>query len=442
MVARFRVALAKLPIGAGDRAVAAVSGGADSIALLDLLQQTRASHHLDLTVGHVDHGIHDASASVAARVAETASALGLPHQERRLSLGAGTSETDARTARYAALHDIRRAAGARWIITAHHADDQAETVLMRLLRGSGPAGLAGMAPVRRRLLRPLLSFGRAELAAYAAARGLSAWDDPANSDRRHLRAWVRHDVMPVLQARLPDMIQRIVGTAAEAAEARLAWDAALDALDALSPERELGGISVAAPPLAGYDSGLGAALIRAAARRAGIVVGSRRAALVLELARTGRSGSSLPLGGGARAEIAFGRLRLIRTVCSGEHGAPLAFGSTTAGELRWGRWSLRWAPELAPGEQPRNGMTAWFVPLSELQVRRWVAGDRIRPLGGVGRRLVVRCFQDARVPRARRADWPIIESAGQVVWAPGVCRGAALVPEAGSEALRVDAAYA
>lgn len=86
-------------------------------------------------------------------------------------------------------------------------------------------------------------------------------------------------------------------------------------------------------------------------------------------------------------------------------------------------------------------MTAWFVPHGELRVREWQPGDRVRPLGGKGGRRLVRCFQDARVPRSRRAEWPVIESAGQVVWAPGVCRGAGLVPEAGSEALRVDVAY-
>ena len=441
LVARFEAALAELPIAPGDRAVVAVSGGADSLALADLVDRTLDSHALEPLVGHVDHGIDVESGAIAARVAAFAARRGLDFEARRLELGPAATETAASTGRYAALDEIRRAAGAQWILTAHHADDQAETVLMRLLHGSGPAGLSAMASVRGRILRPLLRFTRAELAGYAADRGLAGWNDPANSDPRHERVWVRDVVLPLVRARIPDVTARLCGTARQAAAEREAWDAALDALPQLAVAREPGGISVAASPLAGYDSRLGSSLLRAAGRRAGIVIGPDRAARVLELARMGRSGTSLPLGAGARAEVTFGRLRLLRRRDARSDAAVLTIGAASAGELRWGRWLLRWAAEPAPPEQPRNGMTAWFVPHGELRVREWQPGDRVRPLGGKGGRRLVRCFQDARVPRSRRAEWPVIESAGQVVWAPGVCRGAGLVPEAGSEALRVDVAY-
>jgi tRNA(Ile)-lysidine synthase len=442
IVARFASALGGLPLTAGDGAVVAVSGGADSLALADLLHRTRESHRLALTIGHVDHGIHPSSGTVAASVERFALRRGLPFAAAHLGLGAGASETIARSARYAALEQLRRSAGARWIVTAHHADDQAETVLMRLLHGSGPAGLAGMSPVRGRILRPLLGFARAELIAYAAERELDGWEDPSNADVRHERAWLREAVLPLLRDRIPDVTARITRSARQAAADRAAWDALLDSLPALAVARDPAGISVAAPPLAGYDSRLASALVRALGRRAGIVIGPRRADQVVDLARSGRSGSSLPLGGDARAEIAFGRLRLVAAGDPTTAAAVLALGDSRAGDARWGRWSLRWSTESAPGEQPRNGMTAWFVPTPELRVREWQPGDRLRPIGGTGRRLLVRCFQDAQVPRSRRAEWPVVESDGQVVWAPGVCRGAGLVPEAGSEALRVDVAYA
>lgn len=435
-------ALAALPVRRGDRALVAVSGGADSLALADLLHRTRDAHGIELVLAHVDHGIHAESGAAAAVVANFAAERGLPLHVRRLELGALAGETVARERRYAALDDMRREAGARWIVTAHHADDQVETVLMRFLHGSGPAGLAGMGPMRGRVLRPLLGIARKALAAHAARHALPVWSDPANADPRHERAWLRGTVLPVLRSRLPGLDAQIERTAAQAARDRDAWDALLDALPELALRREPGGISVAAPQLAGYDSRLATALVRAAGRRAGIVIGTARAARVLALAASGRSGASIPLGSGTFAELAFGRLRLLRRRDGPPAEAVLLSETRSSGEARWGRWAVRWEPARAPAEQPRNGMTAWFVPDAKLRVREWRPGDRLLPLGGSGRRLLVRCFQDARVPRSRRAEWPVIESGGQVVWAPGVCRAQGLVPQEGSEALRVDVAYA
>jgi tRNA(Ile)-lysidine synthetase-like protein len=111
------------------------------------------------------------------------------------------------------------------------------------------------------------------------------------------------------------------------------------------------------------------------------------------------------------------------------------------GERPWGRWVFRWSHETAPAAQERVAFTAWLSPVP-LAVRRWSAGERLRPLGGAGRRLLVRCFQDARVPRSRRADWPVLAGPEGVVWVPGVCRSEALLPQPGTESLRIDAEYA
>ena len=442
LTAEFEAAMAELPPVAGDRVVTAVSGGTDSLVLADLLARTRPAHGLQIVVAHVDHGIHGSSGTVAAAVSRFASERGLAFALRELQLGPQAGETIARARRYAALEDIRRTADGGWIATAHHADDQAETVLMRLLHGSGPAGLAGMEPVRCRILRPLLRFTRAELESYAAARGVYGWRDPANSDLRHERAWLRRAVLPLLNARFADVSERLGSAAKQAADDRGAWDAALDLLPGLDPAPHDSGISVAASPIAGYDSRLSTAAIRAAARRAGIVVGPRGALRALELVRGGTSGSWVPLGGGAKAELSFGRLRLSRGGDERAGEAVLAVETDIAGEASWGRWTVRWTRDRAPERHPRNGMTAWFVPGKEMRVREWRPGDRLLPIGGTGHRLLVRCFQDAQVPRSRRSNWPIVEAEGQVVWAPGVCRAAGLVPEAGSEALRVDVAYA
>ena len=184
---------------------------------------------------------------------------------------------------------------------------------------------------------------------------------------------------------------------------------------------------------------MGEAVVLTAARRVGCRLGPARDARVLRLAARGPSGSSVPLGEGWAAEIAFGRVVLDRTD-PGAEPPPWALHAA-AGEGRWGRWRLRWRSESAPSRQERGGFTVWLAS-AQLVVRGWTPGERIRPLGGTGRRLLVRCFQDARVPRSRRAAWPVIAGPDGAVWVPGVCRSDALLPIPGTEAVRVDAEYA
>jgi tRNA(Ile)-lysidine synthase len=438
LVEEFRRHLGRLPLPSG-RAVVAVSGGPDSMALLDLLLRTRDLHHLELVVAHVDHGIAAESATVAARVRELASALGLPCEVGELRLGPIAGETLARTGRYLWLAAVRDHAAASCIITAHHADDQTETVLMRVLNGSGPAGLAGMAAVSGVLIRPLLPFRREELARYVRERDLSVWLDPANQNPRHLRSWIRCEVLPLLRRRLPAIDANLLRLARQAAADRAAWNAALSVLPGLDFRRDSDAFSVAGPVLAGYDSALASAIVMAAARRAGCPVGLARAERVLQLARAGISGSEVPLARGWKAELSFGRLRLVAPSQS-----PVPTPWTLAGdsgEGQWGKWRIRWRREAAPEQQESSALTAWFSGDS-LTVRGWAPGERLRPLARAGRRRVVRCFQEARVPRSQRSDWPILARQDDVVWIPGVCRSDALLPAPGTEALRVDAEHA
>jgi tRNA(Ile)-lysidine synthase len=428
--------LASLGLGPA-RAVVAVSGGTDSMALLDLLVRSSAAHGLDLVVAHVDHGIAPWSADVARVVAHSASLYGLPSETARLELGPRASETAARAARLASLEAIRLRQGADTLMLAHHADDQIETILMRLLRGSGPAGLAGIATRNGPTVHPLLPFRRQDLARYVLERRLEVWHDPANSDSRHLRSWIRNELIPVVQRRLPDAPAAILAVGDQARQQRVAWQQAVELLPGLEPSLEDGGISVAAPVLRGYDSALGAAVVAAVGRRVGCTIGPARAERVLAVVATGESGRSVPLGGVWRAELAFGRLRIVPAAAPAP--ADLLLGAD-GGKAVWGRWRFSVGSSQAPAEQARRSMTAWF-PAGALMVRPPRRGERVAPLGGMGRRLLVRCFQDARIPRARRAGWPVIEAGGEAVWVPGVCRTEVQVPPVGSEALRVDVSY-
>jgi len=425
----------RLPLA---RALVAVSGGPDSVVLLHLLVATRELHQLDLVVAHFDHGIHPASADVALGVRALAARYGLPYEQGHTSLGAGAGETAARAARYAWLEATRFQLGAELVITAHHADDQVETVLMRALKGSGPAGLAGITARRGVLVRPLLPFRRAAILRYLRAEGLAAWGDPANQDPRHLRSWLRGDVLPALRARLPRVDHALLQLGRQAARARAAWSSVLNLLPGLEFRLEDDGFSVAARTLSGYDSALGESVLMSAARRVGCRLGPTRAGRVLQLVGRGVSGARAPLGAGWTAELAFDRLMVTRD--EPDAGRPTWPLEGAAGEAAWGRWRVRWSREPAPERQDRAGLAAWFAP-GPLFIRTWSAGERLRPLGGTGRRLLVRCFQDARVPRSRRAGWPVLAGPGGVVWIPGVSRSDALLPEPGTEAVRVDAEH-
>ncbi|MFQ5550261.1 MAG: tRNA lysidine(34) synthetase TilS, partial [Gemmatimonadales bacterium] len=178
-------------------AVVAVSGGSDSVALLDLVNSARQEFGLDLSIGHVDHGT-GTTADAARSVERLADRFKLPIHQLSLNLGPDWTETGARNGRYELLLGLLEDVGGRYIVMGHHADDQIETVLMRFLKGSGPAGLAGIGHRSGPVVRPLLPFRKRELADWVAARGLRdlVCEDPSNLDERHLRNWIRNTVLP------------------------------------------------------------------------------------------------------------------------------------------------------------------------------------------------------------------------------------------------------
>src|SRR5947209_7743119 len=184
-------------------AVLAVSGGPDSVALLDLMLAVARERGLSLVVAHADHGIRADSRTVGQSVGELARRSGLPFELGELELGPGATETAARRARYAWLALVQRRHAARYLVTVRHADDQVETILLRVIKGSGPAGLAGM-PARGRggIVRPLLPFSHAEPAAHVAAPDLAFHAEPANSTQRRLRPGRRVQLTPQRRARV------------------------------------------------------------------------------------------------------------------------------------------------------------------------------------------------------------------------------------------------
>jgi tRNA(Ile)-lysidine synthase len=431
---RFRAHLLRRRLFAGPgAALVAVSGGPDSVALLDLLVGLGPDGPR-LVVGHVDHGIQEGSAAVAGNVRELADRYGLPFESGRLDLGAGTSETAARRARYEWLQAARARVGAAWLVTAHHNDDQVETILLRVLRGSAPAGLAGMAArTRGGVVRPLLPFTRAELQAYLQERGLPAHVDPANRDDRHLRSWLRHSILPVLERRLGSRVRaELARLGRAAARDRRAWDEVVKRLPGLDLRTDSGCCDVARAGLWEYDLALAVALLRAAARRVGLVLGPRRARRLVALASR-PSGRHLPLGGGWEAEVSFDRLRLYRPGTPDDPVVPHA----SRGDVRFGGYLVHWAPARAPQTMGRATWRTWIAG-GGWEVRGPRPGDVIEPLGGVGRRPLRRLLMEAHVPRSQRQRYPVVATGETVLWVPGICRSAAGLPRPGTRAVRVD----
>jgi len=420
-------------------ALIAVSGGADSIALLDLLHGVAPELGVTLVVAHVDHGIQMAGRAVGRTVGKLAEQYGLPFETVELHLGPDATETEARRARYAWLREVQHRLGAAYLVTAHHRDDQVETVVLRALRGSAPAGLAGIARRGRDgLVRPLLPFTHEELVAHAAARGLVAHSDPANADPRHLRSWVRTQLLPLLKERLGARVAgdlRRLGR--HAAADRRAWDRALELVPELGLQVSSTGFAVARGPLRGYDDTLAIALLRAAARRAGggLVLGPKRARRVLALARR-PSGRRLSLGGGWTAEVAFDRLRVARARAS-DGALDRVVPAGERGSAVFGAFRVDWTPATAPPRVERAGWTTW-VDGPGWEVRTPASGDELLPLGGVGHRPLRRLLMEARVPRSDRARYPVVARGETILWVPGICRSTDGVPAPGTKAVRLD----
>jgi tRNA(Ile)-lysidine synthase len=233
----------------GARLCVAFSGGADSTALLATLAQLAASQprwQLQLRAVHVDHALHLGSAGRARSARAAARGLGVPCTVLRRPVHAARGESveaAARATRYAALRTARLPA--EWLLLAHHADDQLETVLLQLLRGAGPAGLAASPERAGQELRPLLPLRRAALRAALAAAGLAWSEDPSNADTRFDRNFLRHELLPTLLARWPGAPAAVARSARLAAEAAQLLGALADAQLALARD----GRALCAPAL-------------------------------------------------------------------------------------------------------------------------------------------------------------------------------------------------
>lgn len=420
----------------------AFSGGVDSTALLAGLAALRdqgSSSDPRLFAAHLDHAADVGSAERAHRARAAAERLGVTFLGERREVSAlrrpGESwESAARRVRYEFLERARGACGAGWIALAHHRDDQAETVLLRLLLGSGLSGLAAMRPVHGVKIRPILGLSKSDLAAYLAERGLAASEDPSNRDLAPLRNRIRHRLLPALAESegLGDLPDRLCRLAARAAGAS-------DRISARIEERF--------PELAGAAPSLNRATIRrlppellpfalaALHRASGLPLPpSRRATAVIarQLAGPGlaeQAGAAL----GTRQRWRIGADRLsIEAVPRVESADPSEISGFTytfsapgrievpeagvAVSLRRGEfaeWMLR-------GESGRAGLALPLAADPKVEIRSRRPGDRLRPLGAPGTRKLKELLIDRHIDRTRRDSLPLLCVGGSIAWVPGV----------------------
>jgi len=425
----------------GEHVLVALSGGIDSVVLLHLLRFHTPDLELRLTAAHFDHRMRNDSAGDALWVRGLCRAWSVA-LETGAATAPPTSEAAARTVRYAFLTAAAERCSAERIATAHQADDQAETVLFRMARGTGLRGLAGIPARRGRLVRPLLPWRRAEIVAYARRARLRWREDPTNTDTRLARNRVRHFLVPALEYVRPGAVRSLLRLAAEAKAATVALEAGAEqALEAAIIEQDRAGIQLARAKLLGYHPQVRARILRCAAARVGRAPGRAGTRAALAFISEGTSGGAVDLGDGLRLERHFDRFRIGRipalaadeSLQIDEPGSGQGVARIAGRRFR-AEWSLTAGAAVASHDIAiRCDPILLRFPL---ELRAWRPGDRIRLAGGTKK--LKKLFTERQLPRPERSRLPLLADAGgHVLWIAGVAVAALTEPEPGGVGFQI-----
>jgi tRNA(Ile)-lysidine synthase len=439
----------------GMRVAVALSGGADSVALLRILAARSAELGLVLHAAHLHHGLRGAEADGDLEFCrELAAKLGLPFHEARVDTAADaaanaksgkaaeTLEEAARRLRYAWFRQLMSSGEVDTIATAHTLDDQAETVLGKFLRGAWTEGLSGIHPALEfpegRMLRPLLAATHAEIEAYLRELGQDWREDSSNRSLTFTRNRIRHELLPLLEGWNPRLREHMAQMAALARDEEAFWQTELARLapQLLLPGRPVRGGGRAAG--SGLDSGLaievsrlGALapalqrrLIRYAAEKFGAALDFSATEAVRSLALEGRAGQKLALPQNLRAERTARELRLSTDpdpVPKGGRPEAAPYEGTIPGEIDAPAFGLRLRIEVAaPAAAHESPDGRSGPPAMKATLRNWKPGDRVRLRYSSGPRKVKEVLERMQVTGTDRALWPVLEIDGAIVWMRGV----------------------
>jgi tRNA(Ile)-lysidine synthase len=447
---------------AGDRVGVAVSGGADSVAMLLLLLELREELGVVLSVVHFNHKLRGKASDADEKfVARLAAEYGLAFHRAAVYVAAKAKkeranlEETARRARYDYFHSLAESGDLTHVAVAHTADDQAETVLAHLLRGTGVTGLGGIHPTAGSVIRPLLKVRRFELREFLRAKKQNWREDRTNRDTKRMRARIRRRLLPLLEKQFqPAIVEHLASLADLAREDEAFFEAVveeriatlgrksndgmrIDAADLLEPRKSAPRSAAGTEQADKKEAAL--AISKRIVRRMVKEVkpqdgqlGARHVAAVMELAESGHSGSSLQLPGGVEVR---------------RERSDLLFRARNSAEAESGRSALReyqYNIDLANGAAelrvPEAGcvfrlrVIDWPAKRAEtrdkavldrdrlrfpLVLRNWRPGDQLHPFGHRGPHKLKRLLNEKRISRWEREGWPVLTSGGVLVWARG-----------------------
>lgn len=410
----------------------ALSGGADSVALLDVLCSLRGQLDLTLTAVHVHHGLRPEADMEADSVRRLCDDLGLVCHVERVTVKRAPPwdglEAESRRARHAAWERVARAVGAARVATGHTADDQAETVLMRLLQGAGPRGLGGIAPARGRLISPLIETRRDAIVEHLRRRGLVWIEDPTNREARFLRNRIRHDLLPFMAELTGASVVEALCRSAAAARALVADLEARARADLHRlATREAAGFTLDTAALEQRPLELAAEMLRQAAALLGearplrgpaqralrklLAEAPRRRAVRLGRLVAERSGRRLRVGPAA-----------LPAVTTRVWPVPGVLEMPEIGRQLTARVFTHLADYVVPRDTARAAFDADALPPT-ITVRARRSGDLFSPFGAAELRRLKSFLIDAGVPRWERPRTALVEAGGEIIWVAGVRRG-------------------
>lgn len=425
----------------GLRLGVAVSGGADSVALLRALHSRGGELGLVLHVAHLHHGLRGAEADAdLAFVRDLAAQLGLPFHHAQIDTTAEAAasgesiEEAARRLRYSWFWQLLSEIPLHAMATAHTLDDQAETVLAKFLRGAWTEGLSGIHPTLEspegRIMRPLLATPRAEVEAYLRELGQLRRDDSSNRSLTFTRNRIRHELLPQLESWNPRLREHLAQMAELARDEEAWWQIEVDRLAAqlILPGRPVRGGGRAASQGLALDvtrfvalaPALQRRLLRHAAAQLGAAPDFPATESLRRLALQGRAGQKLELAQGFRAERTHRELRLdLGSVALAQAETPQEYTSAIPGVMDAPAFGLRL----------QLTWTAAAAPPATATLRTWKPGDRVRLRYSSSPRKVKEVLERMKVTGSDRVFWPVLDLGGRIVW----MRGVELEPEPGLE---------
>ncbi len=437
----------------GGTVVAAVSGGADSVALLDILVAL-GDYRLKVVVAHMNHLLRGTDADEDEEYVRTlARNYALPIVVKRVDVGEfanrerASLEEAGRICRYLFFDTVALDHGACAVALGHHKDDQAETVLLRLLRGAGGSGLSAMTAVTGgRFVRPLLDVTRPEIESYLEERGIAWRTDKSNEDAAFLRNRIRHQLIPYLAAYNPAIKERLAATAQALAADEEVLEAAVRAAFARHAEADRSGVTLFLEGVRGEPRGIRLRLYRQAIMQARgdlARISFRHLQTLDSLVFSSKPHLSLTLPNDLRANKSYQRLSF---ALRKEAAPPWTDGLALDGP---GSYLLPGGELLAvgfvttPSDLKTTAVTTAYFDADlapfPWRVRNFRPGDRFAPLGMNGHKKVKELFMEEKIPLADRSRIPLLFSAETLLWVGGVRRSnAALLTAESKSIIRVD----